>query len=173
MKRTHKGFTLVELLIVVAVVGVLAAMMTMSSTDAVDSAGANVILSNLNSLKTAAYQMYINEDLGMASIVFAGTATVGSTTSDVTTTLKKYLGKNDLGTSYGLVGDTTAWYVVYALGATDSAGVKNKLYASASKAELLGAGANDIDTLNATTTTYYDNTKTGDEAQKYIALKVR
>ncbi len=40
MKKTRKGFTLVELLIVVAIIGVLAAMMTLSSSDATIAARA-------------------------------------------------------------------------------------------------------------------------------------
>ena len=58
MKR--KGFTLVELLIVIVVIGILSAMMMLSSTEAVSSARANNIVSNLRNLKTAALAFYID-----------------------------------------------------------------------------------------------------------------
>lgn len=60
MKRTTKreGFTLVELLIVIVVIGILSAMMMLSSTEAVSSAKASNIVSNLRNLKTAALAYY-------------------------------------------------------------------------------------------------------------------
>ena len=48
-----KAFTLVELLIVIVVIGVLSAMMMLSSTEAVSSAKATKIISDLRNLKTA------------------------------------------------------------------------------------------------------------------------
>ena len=53
-----KGFTLVELLIVIVVIGVLSAMMMLSSTEAVSSAKASNIISNLRNLKTAVLSWY-------------------------------------------------------------------------------------------------------------------
>lgn len=58
MKITRKGFTLVELLIVIVVIGILAAMMMLSSSEAVSSARASTIITNLRNLKTAALAMY-------------------------------------------------------------------------------------------------------------------
>ena len=58
MKR--KGFTLVELLIVIVVIGILSAMMMLSSTEAVTSARANNIVSNMRNLKTAALEYYVD-----------------------------------------------------------------------------------------------------------------
>ena len=54
----RKGFTLVELLIVIVVIGVLSAMMMLSSTEAVSSAKAADIISNLRNIKTAALEFY-------------------------------------------------------------------------------------------------------------------
>ena len=62
--KSRKGFTLVELLIVIVVIGILSAMMMMSSNEAVTTARANNIASNLRNLKVAAlayYTDHINE----------------------------------------------------------------------------------------------------------------
>lgn len=56
----RKGFTLVELLIVIVVIGILSSMMMMSSTEAVTSAKASNIVSNLRNLKTAALALYVD-----------------------------------------------------------------------------------------------------------------
>ena len=62
MKRRAKlkGFTLVELLIVIVVIGVLSAMMMLSSTEAVSSAKAAKVINNLRQLKTAALSWYMD-----------------------------------------------------------------------------------------------------------------
>ena len=57
MKR--KGFTLVELLIVIAILGVLAAVMTISSGSSVAKAKATTIANNLAACKTAAQLYYL------------------------------------------------------------------------------------------------------------------
>ena len=56
----RKGFTLVELLIVIVVIGILSAMMMLSSTEAVNSAKASNVISNLRNLKTAALAYYVD-----------------------------------------------------------------------------------------------------------------
>ncbi len=54
----RRGFTLVELLIIIAVLGVLSAAMTLSSSEAVYSAKATAIISNLTKIRDAVNVWY-------------------------------------------------------------------------------------------------------------------
>ena len=81
MKR--KGFTLVELLIVIVVIGVLSAMMMLSSTEAVSSAKASNIVSNLRNMKTAALAWFADH---------LDTAEAFSSTGDSADDLSKHKG---------------------------------------------------------------------------------
>lgn len=126
MKKTRKGFTLIELLIVVAIMGSLAAMMAVSSSESVDTAQAATILSNLQSMKAAAFEMYIEEPeiASKTSITFGtdekvDTETGATDTRTIAEVLGKYLGKksdaftsNGAAKKYGLVGDANSWYVL-------------------------------------------------------------
>lgn len=179
MKKIRKGFTLVELLIVIAVLGSLGAMMSYSSSGAVDSADAAKIITNLQTLKMAALQMYIEEPkiASKTAITFGtdekvDTADGATDTRTIPEVLGSYLGKKadalktgGAAAKYGLVGDANHWYVVYALDADDSAGVKAKLAAQANAVDLYAWQAATIPTSE----TYY----TVAEANTHVALKVR
>ena len=62
MKKMHKGFTLVELLIVIAILGALSASMSLSAKDATPKAQAARIVSDFKLLKTAVMMYRIDSD---------------------------------------------------------------------------------------------------------------
>ena len=58
MKKMRKGFTLVELLIVIGIMGILGAMGMIAGQEATSAARATVIADNLEKLATAAMMFY-------------------------------------------------------------------------------------------------------------------
>jgi len=57
-RKAKKGFTLVELLIVIIIIGILAGMMMLSTGSAKDKAEATKIVSNMRTIKSAALMYY-------------------------------------------------------------------------------------------------------------------
>ena len=142
--KTRKGFTLVELLIVIVVIGILSAMMMLSSNEAVTSARASNVVSNLRNLKTAALGYYADHMDELA------TTTTAPTINDI----KGYLSNNEITdiNKYTLIfaGTTTlysekAWYIQYDAGGNtgDSTSIRNKLAGRAKSVGLLSYGSNE------------------------------
>lgn len=164
MKR--KGFTLVELLIVIVVIGILSAMMMLSSTEAVTSAKVSNIVSNMRNLKTAALALYTD-----SMDFFAEKDKDASFKLDnYQQAVRAYLGSGnntpDIG-DYSVVvssNNGSSWWVMYQIKGTASevSSIKNKL---AGRAKSLGLKGSDKVTLAKNPPTY---TK-----EAYVALQIR
>ena len=120
----RKGFTLVELLIVIVVIGILSAMMMMSSTEAVTSAKASNIVSNLRNLKTAALAYFTDSMDYVATL----TSTPANFSKDIAQYLNAKANINEPGYDAHITSDGE-WYVTYEIKgtATEIARIKDKL----------------------------------------------
>ena len=143
MKR--KGFTLVELLIVIVVMGILAAMMSISSSEAKLSADASNIVNKLRNIKTAAMQMYVDE------LDLWETTTDGKDSSDTQrfnmTEVKKFLNADNGYDGFVIVqkannaNDVYAkreWYAGYNFGDNDTK-LKTKISGRVAQDDLYGS----------------------------------
>ena len=159
MKVTRKGFTLVELLIVIVVIGILSAMMMLSSTEAVSSAKANNIISNLRNMKTATLAWYtdnldsvVRDANGVYTITIDGQTgkTMSDLVKDHSDEILKYLNNDKSITlqsrtaltagNYSVVAmvNSSKWYVCYFVNSSETR-VKEKLAARAKSIGLLGS----------------------------------
>ena len=113
MRKMRKGFTLVELLIVIAIIGTLSAMMMVSSSEAQNSARATKIIEGFRSL-SAAMMMYYNEDTTKADKADAAAIITGAKRYVKNEAVFDSAEKTTAGTYYVKVdGDT--WWLSYSL----------------------------------------------------------
>ena len=107
MKHVRKGFTLVELLIVIAILGALSATMSVSTSGATAKAKAAAIAANVEACKSAAL-MFVNDE----SKTVTGT-TANAMLSDMLPTWTDFSDSTaTTGTKYTAAGDTSdAWTV--------------------------------------------------------------
>ena len=146
MKRTRKGFTLVELLIVIVVIGILSAMLMLSSTEAVTSAEASNIVSNLRNLKTAALALYTDEldyadndklEVGVITSTNGTPSTSNGSFDKVITYMNNGAAADFV--NYGITKTADGWFV-YRQAINDSR-VRSKLAGRAKSVGLLGGTA--------------------------------
>ena len=156
----NKAFTLVELLIVIVVIGVLSAMMMLSSTEAISSAKASNVISNLRNFKTAVLSWYTDnlDNVNGNGVLKKPGGTnydtmFGQDNSVTIADIAKYFsveldanGKDSSGGQYMLDYTPSAggdkrlgpfrWFVVYKL-PTNDANIKTKLEARAGSTGLM------------------------------------
>jgi len=108
----RKGFTLVELLIVIVVIGILSAMMMLSSTEAVTSSRAADIISDLRNMKTAALEWYSENIDYVEGKRTNSSGSYFTKLSNEKTGIIKFLGKDELKSNYlfGNGKDDDTWY---------------------------------------------------------------
>lgn len=157
----RKGFTLVELLIVIVVIGILSAMMMLSSTEAMSSAKASNIVSNLRNLKTATLAWYADH-VDLVSLDLSVTDGLSSHNDEIlkyfnnegSITLK---GNDAGGGSYSIVSSTNGknssnvWYIGYVFSDADKTSVREKLAGRAKSLGLkFGGNGSSLGTLSTT-----------------------
>ena len=168
MKKFRKGFTLVELLIVIAVLGSLSAMMAFSSSESVNSATVASIISDLKSMKSGASFWYFEHPDKNLNITPADNPTdddnefaglLGTTASDLKDS------------NYFILSQPGGCFVFYGLTEEERANpnLLSKLQSKAKKAGLYGATTWTSDAYPFGFTSTYD----GKTTTLYVGVKVR
>jgi len=118
--KKQAGFTLVELLIVIIIIGILAGSMLLVAGSASEKAEAAKIVSNMRSLKTAALLYYADEAGKASEVVVPGTPS-----------LDKYMDRKlaDMGNEYQIIGAGNTWYIEYTFPAGFLKSVKKRIAA--------------------------------------------
>ena len=149
------GFTLVELLIVIVVIGILSAMMMLSSSEAVATAKATAIISDLRNLKTAAlayFADHADKYITGATDQNKGASISSTDRSDEWDEIMNYLNGKDFPNkdSYKLqaADDGSTWYALcdiygkngmFKKGSSDATAVTKKLAGRAKSVGLWAA----------------------------------
>ena len=185
-RNNRKAFTLVELLIVIVVIGVLSAMMMLSSTEAVTSAKATKIINDMTQLKKATTAWYlenhhrigqnagnVKEEFGIHVngkitrfsdfIKGSGQAEILKHINNDTSIKLGSKASDNTGDFYIIrsTGKSKYWYVSYYLD-NKSARLKEKLAARAKSIGLFGS--NDLGTDDQIKTVYTN--------QKYVDMLI-
>ena len=131
--KNHKGFSLVELVIVMAVIGILSSMFMLSSSESISNANANNIITNLRNFSMAAMAYYTdNID------TFGKTPNTAISLSDVTPYMHNEGNVPDKN-NYIVTNDSGTWWAGYNLTtALDNDKVREKLQGRSESANLKG-----------------------------------
>jgi len=167
-KGARKGFTLVELLIVIIIIGILAGAMMLVAGTSRDAAEASKIISDLRNMKAAVLMWMADNPTTITKTDWNGKHTDQATLDK----LNKYLDRPLIAGAHPFVfivkegtytegtgtGAQTKNYEVWLLGyklANVRAGVKDKLASQAASAGLFGGDDNGIGAWPLTASQYY------------------
>ncbi|GHT02179.1 hypothetical protein AGMMS50276_31870 [Synergistales bacterium] len=159
--RARKGFTLVELLIVIVIIGILVGAMLLSSGSATATAKASAILSELRGLKGSMI-LYMADHNGGFTLKGATTVIQGDltavTAADGLGALAKMM-DNPLklkGSFYTVVAVDEKLFIGYKLAGQgqDAKAVAEKLANQAAKAGLVTSSGTQLTTVGSTDTVY-------------------
>ena len=103
LKKKSKGFTLVELLIVIIIIGILAGMMMLSTGSATAKAEAAKIVANMRNMKSAAVMVYADSNKWPTAIA----------------SLDEYIDQKLEGTNYTLESDGAYIYIKFDVSKVD------------------------------------------------------
>ncbi len=129
----RKGFTMVELLVVISIIGVLGATMMLSSRSASTTAKGMNVINNLRILKEAAAMYYLD------NIDTAESVTDATTLNGDTGILKEYVDNPDSFSGYSFeITTDKKWYVKYDFSSDpDKDELKKRLKGRAKSSSLL------------------------------------
>ena len=158
--KKYNGFTLIELMIVIVVIGILASMMMIASNESVSTAKASNIVSNLRNFSMAAMALYTDKIDDYVSLP-------GSSPYSITNQVKLYLhNEGDIPdkdryhvfrtkeTKDGK--DYQVWWAGYVFENNDTR-VKEKLEDRANGANLKGTNGSNPPTDSTTASTFKSN----------------
>lgn len=159
MRKLHKGFTLVEVLIVMGVIGILSSAMLFASRESVRTTRAGNVITTLRNFASAAMTFYTDS---MDHFTRNPNDTVNAT-AGLKNWVKKYMYSEgntvkDEG-KYKVWNDSGTWWVGYDL-TDDKDGIKGRLTSRAGASGLVGSsGINEYPKKNTGTNKYpeYNN----------------
>lgn len=155
-KFKRMGFTLAEMLLVIAIIGILSGMMMVASGESVKTTEANNIVNNLRNIASAALTFYTD------NMDYFTSTPVLNQSKDLAAYVKKYMYSggstvlND-GSGYCVKNKEGTWWAGYFIpNSSNNDGVKSRLAAKAASSNLKGTTSEGTDNVTLPTASGID-----------------